>query len=118
MGSRTVYFRECQCKRRSKLQKVKIALPQRFARRLEAQALEAGFDPEEYVIQVLARKVGGVNGKEVTDPRTFTSLFSPSLSQTALMPQETPSVSLDADRYIARPETIKEAVVVGAWTKL
>src|ERR671914_2085099 len=90
MGSRTVYFRECQCKRRSKLQKVKIALPQRLARRLEAQALEAGFDPEEYVIQVLEGKVGGVNGKEVTDPRTFTSLFSPSLSQTALMPQKSP----------------------------
>jgi hypothetical protein len=77
MGSRTVYFHECQCKRRSKLQKVKIALPQRLARRLEAQALEAEFDPEEYVIQVLEGKVGGVNGKEVTDPRTFTSLFSP-----------------------------------------
>ena len=75
MGSRTVYFRECQCKRRSKLREVKIALPQRLA-------------------------------------------FLLTLSQTALMPQETPSVSLDADRYIARPETIKEAVVVGAWTKL
>jgi hypothetical protein len=37
-----------------------IALPQRLARRLEAQALEAGFDR-----QVLQRKVGGVNGKEV-----------------------------------------------------
>src|ERR687896_1873231 len=62
-----------------------IALPQRLARRLEAQALEAGFD-----LQVLQRKVGGVNGKEVTDPRIFTSLFSPSLSQTALMPQKSP----------------------------
>jgi hypothetical protein len=77
---------------------------------LEAQALEAGFDLEEYVIQVLEGKVGGVNGKEVTDPRTFTSLFSLSLSQTALMPQKIPSVSLDADSYIiAHPETIKES---------
>jgi hypothetical protein len=57
----------------------KDALPQRLARRLEAQAFEAGFDLEGYVIQVLERKVGGVNGEEVTDPRTFTSLFSPSL---------------------------------------
>ena len=55
----------------------KDALSQRLARHLEAQALEAGFDLEEYVIRVLERKVGGVNGKEVTDPRTFTSLFSP-----------------------------------------
>ena len=52
---------------------------------------------------MLERKVGGVSGKEVTDPRTFTSLFSPSSSQTDLMPQEIPSVSLDADRYIAHP---------------
>ena len=64
---------------------------------------------------MLERKVGGVNGKEVIDPRTFTSLSSPSLSQTTLMPQEIPSVSLDADRYIAHPETIKESVVVGPW---
>jgi hypothetical protein len=49
-------------------------------------------------IQVLQRKVGGVNGKEVTDPHTFTSLFNL---------QEIPLVSLDTDRYIARPETIK-----------
>ena len=48
MGSRTVYFRECQCKRRSKLRKIKIALPQRLARLLEAQALEAEFDLEEH----------------------------------------------------------------------
>jgi hypothetical protein len=67
--------------------------------------LEAGFGLEEYVIRMLERKVGSVNGKEVTDPRTFTSLLSPSLSQTALMPQKIPSVSLDADRYIAHPET-------------
>jgi hypothetical protein len=53
------YFRECQRKRRTKLRKVKIALPQELARRLEAQALEAGFDLEEYVYPGAAEKGWG-----------------------------------------------------------
>jgi hypothetical protein len=43
--------------------------------------LEAGLDLEEYVIQVLEGKVGGVNGKSDAS--------------------KNPSVSLDADRYSA-----------------
>jgi hypothetical protein len=78
MGSRTAYFRECRRKRRSKLRKVKIVLPQRLAWHLEAKALEAEFDLEG-CYPGAAGKGWGVNGKEVTDPRTFTSLFSPSL---------------------------------------
>jgi hypothetical protein len=35
------------------VRKVKIALPQELARRLEAKALEAGFDLEEYILRVL-----------------------------------------------------------------
>lgn len=59
MESRTAYFRECQCKRRTKPWKVKIALPQELARRLEAQAAEAGFDLEEYVYPGAAGKGWG-----------------------------------------------------------